>query len=102
MGICLQSITGEGPSMTKNVIMNRDTGFCWIVGRREPKPDGPSDWYIQGVADREDVAVEMCMDDTYFIGPLPINTALPHARIEWVGSYFPLRTQQPQESISED
>ena len=79
--------------MTK-LVLNRETGFCWVVGRRQLKPGGlPVEWHIQGVADTEEIAIEMCMDDTYFIGPLPINTALPHARIEWVGCYFPLKTK---------
>lgn len=68
-------------------------GFIWVVGRREPTSDPliKADWHIQGIATHENVAIEMCADENYFIGPLPLNTALPHDTIEWVGLYFPLR-----------
>lgn len=70
-----------------------ENGFIWVVGRRDPViPEGATkaNWHIQGVTSSEIIAIEMCLDATYFIGPLPINTALPHDTIEWIGSYFPL------------
>ena len=77
--------------MSDSLKMTRANGFVWVIGRRQPKKTGPADWHIQGIADNEETAVAMCLDKNYWIGPLPINTALPHKRIEWVGSYFPLR-----------
>ena len=90
MGVCVQMITGDGPKANISK-MDRETGYVWIVTRIEPREGLPSRWYIQGVADDEQIALEMCVDETYFIGPLPLNTALPHKRIEWVGAYFPLK-----------
>ena len=63
----------------------------WFVGRRELQADGPSIYHIQGIATDEVIAIAMCRDDTYFIGPLPVNVALPHERCEWPDMYFPLK-----------
>lgn len=71
--------------------MTLDNEWVWVVIRREENEGRPADWHLQGIAADEELAVEMCADETYMIGPLPINTALPHDRIEWVGCYFPLR-----------
>ena len=70
-----------------------ENGFIWVVGRRQPPTDPiyKADWHIQGVTTNEELALEMCVDENYFIGPLPVNTALPHKTIQWVGLYFPLR-----------
>lgn len=92
MGVCFQSITGDGPIMRKK-LRDIDNGFVWVCGRRDPNPsaEGINDWHLQGIATDEKVAVEMCVDENYFVGPIPVNTALPHRRIEWVGSYFPYK-----------
>ena len=66
-------------------------GFLWVVIRYEQRMPILSDRYhIQGIADSEECAIKMCADDTYGIGPLPLNTALPHKIMEWVGFYYPL------------
>lgn len=94
MGVNYCSII-QGEHMPKEVhsVMNVDTGFVWIIGRRSPGKDArPGDWHIQGVSTNELIAVEMCADETYFIGPLPLNTSLPHETVQWVGLYFPLGT----------
>lgn len=93
MGICLQDIKGAGPKMKTKIARCLETGFVWLVCRRDPvipKNKTQADYHIQGVTSEEKIAVEMCEDEHYFIGPLPLNTALPHDTIEWVGLYFPL------------
>lgn len=52
---------------------------------------GYAHYHIQGVATTEEIAISMCRDETYLIGPLPVNAALAHARAEWPGLYFPLK-----------
>lgn len=93
MGICLHHIQGNGPMRKSKKELCIETGFIWIVGRRDTDvPEGQKAMYhIQGTASTETMAIGMCLDETYFIGPLPINTALPHKTIEWVGLYFPLK-----------
>jgi hypothetical protein len=93
MCICIQHIFRDGPKMNTEILdQDLSSGFVWLVGRRVPKPDPDerSDWHIQGVTSREDIAIEMCEDETYFIGPLPLNMALPRQTVQWVGLYFPL------------
>lgn len=68
--------------------LNLSTDWIWLVIRRDDTRD-PPDWHLQGTAADESIAVEMCMDETYMIGPVPFNTALPHNKIEWLGCYFP-------------
>lgn len=80
----------------------RDATEAWIVMRRadppeEPTSDGLARYHIQGIAvgtdeqTAEEIAVAMCRDETYLIGPMPVNVSLPHNRIEWPGLYFPLK-----------
>lgn len=91
MGIIVQEIMGDGPVMKTNVAeLNLSADWVWVVIRRDPAKT-PADWHIQGVASDEEIAKQMCLDDSYIIGPIPFNIALPHDRVEWPGSYFPLR-----------
>lgn len=76
--------------MEEPIQYNLDTGFIWVVIRRQPIDGAPADWHIQALATHEHLAIAMCYDKTYMIGPLPLNSSLPHETIEWLGSYFPL------------
>lgn len=76
----------------------RSATEVWVVLRRadpsEIHPvDGLARYMIQGVATSEHVAVQMCRDESYYIGPVPVNFALPHERCEWPGLYCPLKNQ---------
>lgn len=77
-------------------------GFVWIVLRRQEKPDGgPADWHIQGVGTDEQSAINLCADESYFIGPLPIDVVMPHELINWTGAYYPLRVKNEADSKAE-
>jgi hypothetical protein len=100
MGICIQSVNGNGPTIIMNKARTLARGWVWIVLRRDPDsamvkdPTDPSknrghQWHIQGVATNEELALRMCLDENYVIGPLPLDSALSVSRIEWAGSYFP-------------
>lgn len=93
MGFVCGAIADDGPLF--NAMMQRiDNGWVWVVVRRETEPrpgGGPHDWHLQGIGSDEAAAVAMCVDETYCIGPLPIDSPLPHERMEWPGSYFPLK-----------
>jgi hypothetical protein len=100
MGICIQRITGDGPKGEEGMIYNLENGYIWVIMRRDPNPKESCkhhDYHIQGIATTEEVAVGGCRDENYFIGPLPVNTALPHKLIEWVGAYFPLALDKKPE-----
>lgn len=59
----------------------------WVVGQL--RGAGPV-WDLQGVFDNELAAEEACQDATYFIGPVPLNAALPHDATAWPGCRYPL------------
>lgn len=99
MGICVQAILGDGPVMdNKKLKLNLATGFVWVVGRISPRPnkEGTYEWHLQGVAVDEKIAIAMCRDENYFIGPIPVNSAIPHDYVEWTGSYFPLKIHKEE------
>lgn len=73
--------------------------MMWIVIRRD-EHRVPADYHIQGLATSEQIAIEMCVDETYFIGPLPVNTSLPHSTIEWIGLYFPKQLERGSVEIA--
>lgn len=90
MGLSLLQLDKAG-LYSDTTDMNLSTGWVWIVFRLDKalNAKGNNDVHLQGVFDDEEKARESCTDETYIIGPVPINTALPERRIEWVGSYFP-------------
>jgi hypothetical protein len=59
-----------------------------------------SRYYLQGVFTEEVLAVEACSDASYFVGPLPINSALPHEMVEWRGLYFPFAERKDDDAAS--
>jgi hypothetical protein len=61
------------------------TDSVWVVGRWKE-----TTWDLQGVFLTEAGAVEACRDETYFVGPLPLNVALPHETTSWPGAYYPI------------
>lgn len=89
MGVCFQNISGREIPLK----LDMEVVFIWICGRREDRGDLPGHWHLQGVSDDEETALAMCRDETYFIGPIPKNVALPHGNLEWVGCYFPLKKE---------
>lgn len=54
---------------------------------------GYARYHIQGIAVTQEIAVSMCRDTTYLIGPLPVNVLLQHDRTEWPGLHFPLKEE---------
>lgn len=70
--------------VTKNI----QNGFVWVVGQKVP---GPHVWQMIAITTNEELAIGACIDDTYFIGPFPINTVLPSDTVNWEGSYNPVK-----------
>lgn len=71
-------------------------GLVFVVGRVVPTWDPEVNrnrdrMHLQGVALSYDIALSMCRDETYFIGPMPANVSLPHSAISWIGLRFPLK-----------
>jgi hypothetical protein len=61
--------------------------IAWIVGRIQ---DAGASWDLQGIAVSEQLAIEMCRDETYFIGPVPVGCPLEHKTVTWEGCYYPV------------
>ena len=70
-------------------------GVVFVVGRvfveRDEFNQDRERVEIQAIATSRRLAIMMCRDATYFIGPFPLNVLLPHKRIEWIGLEFPLQ-----------
>jgi len=58
----------------------------WIVG----KVWSHRFWEYQGIFDDEQMAVDACEDDNWFIGPVKMNEKVPVQCMDWPGAYFPL------------
>jgi len=91
------------------------TGMIFVLGRREDipcpcnlctehskgQPEGPDcligRYHIQGIFTSEELALANVKDRTWFIGPLPLNVALPEKTVTWAGLYWPMAEQQAAE-----
>ena len=91
MGLFIATHVTEGP-VSEITTMNLSTGWVWIVFRLSTDGTGV---HLQGVFEDEEKAVACCNDETYLIGPVPLNTGFSENRMDWVGAYFPSRRQQP-------
>jgi hypothetical protein len=71
----------------------RSKTYVWLVIRRiNPKAYDIMGIWVDGEnADAETLAVSTCLDDSYFCGPFPVNTALPEKPLPWRGSYCPTK-----------
>lgn len=88
MGICLNCLNGKrgiGPVPSPPLPDGKEVAF-WIVLRT----DEYGHVHIQGIFTEEPDAQTACLNDTYSIGPIPVNTILPHSEIGWAGYYCPL------------
>ena len=67
--------------------------LVWIVGRVNEKPEEHNGhtWDLIGVCSSEDLAVQACGDDNYFIGPIELNELLPEESVPWPGLYYPAK-----------
>ncbi len=74
-----------------------DNGWVWVIYRIDDPGTPDEKWHLQGVADRKQLAIDLCLNETYLIGPVPMNTALPEGRITWIGAYFPLAPKNPSQ-----
>lgn len=71
--------------------LDLEHGWVWMVYRIDNLGTKDEAWHLQGVAGTEKLATEICLDETYVIGPVPLNVALPEKRLEWAGAKFPLK-----------
>lgn len=62
----------------------------WCVGQTTAEtPDGRV-WNIHGIYTSEAAALVACDGHPEFwIGPMPLDQALPYDVVEWTGAYYP-------------
>jgi len=65
----------------------------WVVGQfkgsYQYKNISGVCWDLNGIHETEEAAINSCRDDSYFIGPIELNVALPDETTTWPGCYFP-------------
>lgn len=61
----------------------------WIAGKCIEVTDVGIVWEIAGIFDREDDAINVCLDEDYFVGPIEINVQLPECILKWPKPYYP-------------
>lgn len=85
--------SGNGGPHKIDTSLNYDltNNWVWLVIRIEFKDESENLWHVQGIAADEELAIGMCEDETYLIGPVPMNYVLPKTKVDWIGSYFPLK-----------
>jgi hypothetical protein len=68
----------------------------YVVGEYiEKTKAGGVSWEIAGVFDNQDGAEAACINDNYFVGPVPLNKPLPTERTIWPGVYYPNLQERP-------
>lgn len=60
----------------------------WVVGKSTDL-ENPFAWEFCGVFDDENNAVDRCLDDMHFVGPVVLNQQVPDEHMAWPGCYYP-------------
>lgn len=95
MGIVFATIDGTGSPKNPETIQTAPDGVVWIVGRVIDLGEHfPPEVHLQGASAIESNAVAMCLDETYFVGPVPVDVLLPQRPTPWAGLYYPLKTNK--------
>ncbi len=69
----------------------------WLVGQLKAEmPEGKA-WEFQGIFDDKQKAIDACVTDYFFVGPVTLNEALPVESMTegWPGCYYPLLQEAP-------
>ena len=62
----------------------------WIMGKHIECDHCNKAWDFQGLFESEELAIEACTSEDYFIAPAILNRILPDETIVWQGAYYPL------------
>lgn len=60
----------------------------WICGQRLNYDDN-KEWEFVGVYETEQLAIDACSTDLFFVGPVELNVSFPDETVEWPGAYYP-------------
>ncbi len=68
----------------------------WIVGKALDL--GTSAWQFHGAYEKQNLAENFCIDDSYFVGPCFLNEAIASVVLDWKGAYYP--KLEPKKEVS--
>ncbi len=70
--------------------------ILWLSGQIiEWTPNGAI-WEVQGIYSTRELAVETCLDDYWFVGPIVLNQEIPADPTVWAGCEYPLNEHRGQ------
>jgi hypothetical protein len=61
----------------------------WIVGQYRSGQTGSVVWEFAGVFDSEQLAIDACRDETYFVAPATLNEIITHEFEAFPGCRYP-------------
>lgn len=68
----------------------------FVVGKYKKGIYPDTVWEFVGVFDNEDKALDSCINENFFIGPVNLNETLPDKTEEWPGIYYPLAFEEKE------
>ena len=66
-----------------------DKKIVYAVGEYIKETEDGAVWDLAGIFEDQSKAEAACVKDNYFVGPMPLNTALPTKREVWPNVYYP-------------
>ena len=80
-----------------------DKEIVWVAGQLAEDPSAqefnPDAWELVGVYTEEELAVDACRTENYFIGPVSLNDTFPPEKTRWVGSYYPKHEMSKEDQL---
>jgi len=61
----------------------------WVVGQYRGHIEDAVAWDFQGLFSSKEKAIEACVGDHYFCGPVVLDRKLPAKVLVWEGAYYP-------------
>ena len=62
----------------------------WVCGQFIATAQKGTVWCFAGIFSSEQLAINACRTEAYFIAPATLDTELPHETFTWPGCYYPL------------
>ena len=63
--------------------------LVWAVGKYITECEHGFAWEMVGVFNNEKKAIDACIKESYFVGPLEIDKPFPDMTVPWKGAYYP-------------
>jgi len=70
-----------------------ETEKVYVVGQIKGGDWPDTNWDLYGIFRKREDAVKACKDETYFVGPAPMNTTLGEKTVEWPDIEYPIKKE---------